>query len=468
MNVLQRSGRSLRELIDIESSPPTRFLADENTHLRLQDLVGMTSIDHPSAGLHGRTVMIRTGRQLPAALALAELDGVAGRIILATPDLDAAHLPAIQADIGIDLMLSDSATLRADMLQLGVPAACCGTPRPQAPADLAAIDTEWVLFTSGTTGRPKMVQHSLAALLGPAADRPAGAETPVWSTFYDIRRYGGLQILLRALVGGGSMVLSDQAGQSGAFLDRARASGVTHISGTPSHWRRLLMSPSAGMLQPRYVRLSGEVADQPILDSLAQAYPDAAISHAFASTEAGVVFDVQDGLSGFPADFIGVGASGVECRADHGSLQVRSSRTATRYLGRNMAALRDADGFVETGDMIELRHGRYQFAGRREGVINVGGLKVYPEEVEAVINTHPGVRMSRVWSRPNPITGAIVSASIVRRPDSIEASRPFPVMREEILADCRARLAPHKVPASLREVPELAISASGKLARLDA
>ena len=76
--------------------------------------------------------------------------------------------------------------------------------------------------------------------------------------------------------------------------------------------------------------------------------------------------------------------------------------------------------------MIELRDGRYHFVGRRGGIINIGGLKVHPEEVEAVINRHPGVRMSLVKARKNPITGAIVAADIVLNdgpPSDVRARR---------------------------------------------
>ena len=121
--------------------------------------------------------------------------------------------------------------------------------------------TEWVLLTSGTTGPPKLVLHTLLSLLGPIAERGAVTSSVVWSTFYDIRRYGGLQIFLRALLGGGTLVLSDPEDSTESFLVRAGEAGVTHISGTPSHWRRALMSPSAGALAPHYVRLSGEIAD---------------------------------------------------------------------------------------------------------------------------------------------------------------------------------------------------------------
>jgi hypothetical protein len=71
-------------------------------------------------------------------------------------------------------------------------------------------------------------------------------------------------------------------------LRRLAAHRVTHVSGTPSHWRRVLMSGAAGAIAPRHVRLSGEIADQAILDQLRATYPEARIGHAYASTEAGV------------------------------------------------------------------------------------------------------------------------------------------------------------------------------------
>ncbi len=95
-----------------------------------------------------------------------------------------------------------------------------------------------------------------------------------------------------------------------------------------------------------------------------------------------------------------------------GSLRIRSPRTASRYVGGE-ANLFDADGFVDTGDILERRGERYYFVGRKGGIINVGGLKVHPEEVEAVINRHPRVRMSLVRPKQSPITGAIVVADVV-------------------------------------------------------
>ncbi len=153
-------------------------------------------------------------------------------------------------------------------------------------------------------------------------------------------------------------------------------------------------------------------------------------------------------------------------KVEDGSLRIRSTRTAHAYVGRDAAALTDGDGFVDTGDMVELRGDRYHFVGRRGGIINIGGLKVHPEEIEAVINRHAEVRMSRARSRKSPITGSIVVADVILA-DGCEASRADEI-RKKILADCRAQLPPHKVPAMIKFVDALDITAAGKLARTDA
>jgi acyl-coenzyme A synthetase/AMP-(fatty) acid ligase len=209
--------------------------------------------------------------------------------------------------------------------------------------------------------------------------------------------------------------------------------------------------------------LSGEIAGQAVLDSLREAYPHAGLGHAFASTEAGVGFEVNDGLEGFPADFVGVGKGDVDIRVHDGVLWLRSARIASRYIGPDAAPLFDAEGFVDTSDMLELRGARYHFVGRKDGVINVGGLKVHPEEVEAAINRHAGVSGSLVKSRKSPITGAIVVADVVLKADGAGAAGP--ALEREIIALCRRDLAPYKVPAMVRFVLTLPMTAAGKLLR---
>lgn len=128
-------------------------------------------------------------------------------------------------------------------------------------------------------------------------------------------------------------------------------------------------------------------------------------------------------------------------------------------------ALVDAEGFVDTGDMVEQRGDRFYFLGRRTGVINVGGLKVYPEEVEALINSHPAVRMSRIRSKPNPISGALVVAEVVLKNEATATNGSSRELEREIMKICRDTLPRHKTPAMLRFVPTLNVAESGKMAR---
>jgi acyl-coenzyme A synthetase/AMP-(fatty) acid ligase len=420
--------------------------------------------------LRGRSVLLSTEDQLATALLMLELDGLARRVVLCTPDLTAAHLAHAASTAESEVLVTDR-----DAARQAVPHLKALTPsaRPLSGAVVRhhTVETEWILLTSGTTGTPKLVVHTLASLGGALPRRSATGARPVWSTFYDIRRYGGLQIYLRAVLGGASLVLSSPGESILDFFTRAAKAGVTHISGTPSHWRRALMSGATSALAPAYVRLSGEIVDQTVLDNLKAAFPNASIGHAFASTEAGVAFDVNDGLAGFPADYVSAARAGVEMRVKDGTLRIRSRRIATRYLGEAVAPLEDEDGYVDTGDLVELRDGRYYFQGRKTGVINVGGLKVHPEEVESVLNADPRVRMSLVRARRNPILGAVVVAEVVLAGGHATASNAAnsgadtDSLKTELLEACRRALASHKVPASVRFVPSLELTAAGKLVR---
>ncbi len=443
-----------------------RTISDPHHVLPLAAVATRSCLGGGGERLKGRSVLLATSGQLLAGLALIEIDGVAARMLLCPPDLKPEHLASIIADAKIDAIVSDEPERYAGCgMDLIV---TVGLPQPTAHVAQTVRATEWLMLTSGTSGVPKIVGHTLEGLCGAIiGDRPvAGEAIPIWATFYDIRRYGGLQIFLRAIIGSGSMILSDPGETLADHIARLRARGVTHISGTPSHWRKLLISGSAKGFAPRYVRLSGEIADQAVLDGLKQAFPHASIGHAYASTEAGVGFAVNDGLEGFPAALVGEGLGSVDMKVVDGSLRIRSKRAAHAYVGRNAAELTDADGYVDTGDMVELRGDRYHFVGRRNGIINVGGLKVHPEEIEAVINAHPDVRMSRAKSRRSPITGGIVVADVVLTADADPARAN--AVRDEILSECRAGLAAHKVPAMIRFVAALDVTPAGKLARTDA
>jgi acyl-coenzyme A synthetase/AMP-(fatty) acid ligase len=466
MKMQQANPACLKSSIIAAGNLSSRILVGLDAKATWEELIEGSIREGTTDGLHGKSVLVATVDQFRAAAALIELDGIARRIVLYPPDLSLEHLSYVARTAEAEVLVTDQAEAAAANHGAGRVILCGSNVVPvktDRTHDYAStIETEWILLTSGTTGRPKLAVHTLASLAGSAWHTDPASASLVWSTFYDMRRYGGLHIFLHAALTGTSLVVSSALESTADFLARAGAHGVTNISGTPSHWRRALMSPFADRIAPEYIRMSGEIVDQAILNQVQAQYPHARVAHTFASTEAGVGFNVDDGLMGFPAEILASNPL-IDMKVKDGTLRIRSTRTAVRYLGEDSPVLKDAEGFVDTGDTLELRDGRYYFTGRRDGTINVGGYKVHPEEVEAVINRHPVVAMSLVKAKKNPITGALVVADVVLKTTPIEGS-PDPVQRD-ILQFCRGELAPHMVPTVINIVPMLAVGESGKLVR---
>ena len=439
----------------------SRTLVGRDTKATWAELVHGSLLDCPIEELRGKCVLLATIDQFRAAATLIQIDGIARRIVLYPPDVPLENLSYVARTAEADVIVTDQPEIEPNTYGVSRVVRCGGSITPLTQERDDAFETEWILLTSGTTGLPKLAMHTLASLAGSAWHTDPAAASMVWSTFYDMRRYGGLHIFLHAALTGTSLVVSSAQESVADFLARAAAHGVTHISGTPSHWRRALMSPAANRIDPEYIRMSGEIVDQAILNQVQAKFPRAKVAHTFASTEAGVGFNVNDGLMGFPRQILESNPL-IDMKVQDGTLRIRSKRTATRYLGAESPILADTDGFVDTGDTLELRDGRYYFTGRRDGVINVGGLKVHPEEVESVINRHPHVRMSLVRQRKNPLTGALVVADVVLEPSPDSAAQG---VENEIFELCRQALPRHKVPTSIKFVDELAVAATGKIVR---
>ena len=444
---------TLKTLIALNGAG-AREIATRDHRLALADFAKGSPFGPERARFAGRSVVLAVADMAAAAAALIDLDGLARRILLCPPGWEAEKIARAAALVEADAFAHDEGAESPFPCEVALPVrlplqAFGGSEAP-------VVETEWVLPTSGTSGPPKLAVHNLRTLVG--AIEPAPLQQ--WATFYDIRRYGGLQIFLRALAGAGSLRVCGAGEAMEDFLDRVGASGVTHISGTPTHWRKALLSGAALRMAPHYVRLSGEIADDAALSGLAASFPQARVEHAYASTEAGVVFAVSDGRAGFPAEWL-ARKGGVEMKIVEGALRVKTTRRALRLLGENAPPLVDEEGFVDTGDMIEVRGERCFFLGRRGGIINVGGAKVHPEEVEAVLNGLAPVRLARVFAKSNPITGALVAAEIVLR-EPATGSRE---LEREIMASARAKLPAHMAPARIRFVADLPMTDAGKLRR---
>lgn len=398
--------------------------------------------------------------------ALAALDGQVAAILLLSHALPADTAAALARAAECTLLVRDRAR---DGSSDGMGPAIVGLDAVLGPQRRAEpLPTAWLMTTSGTTGLPKIVPHTLASLtrsvyrFGGAAGAAPARELPVWGLLYDPTRFAGLQVVLQALVGGGRLVAADTgaplADQAALLADQ----GCTHLSATPTLWRRLMMLPGHGRLALRQVTLGGEIADQPTLNALAAAFPQARLTHIYASTEAGVGFSVTDGLAGFPRSYLDRAPGNVRLAIRDGVLWLRPPVSALRP--GLPGILVDDQGYVCSGDRVaedaESGGGRIVFLGRENGLINIGGVKVYPETVEAVLKTVPGVGLVQVSARRSPVTGALVLAEV-----QLDAGADPDETRRRILETSRARLERAAVPAIIRFVAGFETNAAGKLVR---
>lgn len=312
------------------------------------------------------------------------------------------------------------------------------------------------MMTSGTTGAPKIASHSLSALMSRAkAAMHPGNRGAKWLLTYQPTGFAGAQVQLTAVVGRGVVVAPEQRTPSG-FLEAAKANGVTQISATPTFWRAFLMVLRPGDLNLRQITLGGEAADQSTLDRIKKSFPDARITHIYASTEAGVVFSVHDGREGFPAEWLETETQGVSMRINDGFLHIRTPNAMGGYVS-DTAQPKLNDGWLATADRVEIRGDRAFIVGRDDSTINVAGSKVYPLMVEQFLLRQAGVVEAHVYGVSNPISGQLVAADVVIEPGLDPATT-----RSAILAACRENLAQYQVPRAFKVVDAITVRESGK------
>lgn len=404
---------------------------------------------HPHSAFSSETriaLWVADPRALVASL--LALDGAVGSLLLVSP------AQPIEVVAGL-VRKADCSVLVTDRVDIGIPGVTALTPCDAAHARPVGAPTRWLMTTSGTTGAPTIVAHDLTSLSRSVGRLPT-MRSARWGLLYDPTRFAGMQVVLQALIGGGTLIAPDTAAPLAEQVAFLASKGCSHLSATPTLWRRLLMVPGHAALPLRQVTLGGEIADQPVLDALAATFPRARVTHIYASTEAGVGFSVNDGRAGFPTSHVEMALSGVAMRVDGDGI------VWLRPPGRvpSSGAEIDGEGYVRSGDRVERRGDRFHFLGRDNGTINVGGVKVHPEAVERVIASVPGVALAKVSSKASPITGALLTAEIALAPGADPAG-----VKAAVHAACRARLDREAVPARVLIVDDLAANAAGKLVR---
>lgn len=375
----------------------------------------------------GDDVVIVTAQASVVASAFAVLDGFASRVSLTSTasDIDTSNHMAVKLG-GLDENVVQ--VFRRDTQD-------------------SWNRSKWALLTSGTSGPPKQVGHYLSSLQKTV--RPGPAER-VWGTMYDPTKMAGVQVLLQAMMSGQTLVAGAVLGAIADQIYLFGSNGVSAISATPTMWRKILQVGMSKSLTLDQITLGGEIADQQILNALRNQFPDARIVHVYASTEVGAAFSVSDGLEGFPSSYLTSCPTGIELAVRDGELYVRNEESEAS----------SDDGFVSTGDAVELVGERIYFRGRLSGVINVGGQNVWPERVEAAIREHPMVADVSVGSIKSSIAGNLLVALIVPTVGCDTTN-----LKSTVRNWLRDRVSTAEIPAQVKIVSDLKISATGKAVR---
>jgi O-succinylbenzoic acid--CoA ligase len=326
------------------------------------------------------------------------------------------------------------------------------------PAPIDPARTLAILPTSGTTGPPRAAILSRRAFLASAAasarNLPLGRGDR-WLLCMPIAHVGGLSILVRCLVARATLAVAGPF-ETRRTIDAIARARPTHLSLVPTMLGRLL---DAGWMPPPELRaiLLGGAACPPRL--LARAIEAGLpIRTTYGLTEACSQVTTARSVVRSPEDGSGEPLPGIDVRIGAGgTIQVRGPTLFDGYFGETEPPL-TPDGFFDTGDFGEFdARGRLHVLGRRSDLIVTGGENVYPAEVEAALERIVGVRAACVFGVPDEHWGQIVAAALVVEPGAPDDT--------EIRERLRAELASFKIPRRFARLPELALTASGKLDR---
>lgn len=294
-----------------------------------------------------------------------------------------------------------------------------------------------ILFSTGTTGRPKAILHDLTQFIK-RFETPRPTLRTINFLLFD--HIGGINTLLHTLFNKGVVVAPEKRTVE-SVLECCTKHQVEVLPTTPTFLRMMLISGAIPNLVPdslRVITYGTERMDQPTLNELCKLLPNIDFRQTFGMSELGIVrvkSAARDSL------FMKIGGEGVETRTINDVLQIRSDSRMLGYL--NAPSPFDDDGWYDTKDVIEEWNGYCKVVGRTSDVINVGGLKFMASEVERVALEFPNVSLVKAYPRQNPITGQHVELIVQSDTEKL-------VDKNALVAHLKSKLQPHMVPKRIR------------------
>jgi long-chain acyl-CoA synthetase len=335
------------------------------------------------------------------------------------------------------------------------------SPPPDWIKPLTEIRPAFIRFTSGTTGSAKGITLSHKTLL----DRITAANDRLGITPADrilwvlpMSHHFAVSIMLYLWHGAG--IVLPHSNLPGDLLEASKRCGATVLYAAPFHYEMLCGAASGEGI---HWRLAVSTT-APLSTSTAERF-----SKKFGIYPSQALGIIEVGLPclNFPTPArrpasIGRPQASFQAKLQDSQLLLRGPGCLDAYLSpwQPRSEILDDEGWFATGDIAEIDdEGFITLLGRTSTAISIGGMKFFPDEVEAVLNTHPAVQLSRVMARSHPDFGMVPVAEVV-----LVSGAPAPP-RLELLKLCRRELSAHKVPIEIRFVDDIPQTPSGKIKR---
>ncbi len=299
------------------------------------------------------------------------------------------------------------------------------------------------LFTSGTTGLPKKVSHNFSSISRFVRISEQN-QNSVWGFAYNPTHMAGVQVFFQALLNGNSIIRLFGLNTEEIYSE-IENHHITHISATPTFYKLLINTKH---LFPSVKRITsgGEKFNDKVFEQLIKIFPNAKITNVYASTEAGTLFASHNDVFSIRKEFEDL------IIIKNNELMIHKSLMGSSNL--------QIDKWYDTGDLVEIiseQPLKFRFLNRKSEMINVGGYKVNPNEVEDAISSMQNIENVRVYAKSNSVLGNIICCEVVTKDEQVtEAS---------IRTFLQSVLQEYKIPRIIRFVEELTTTRTGKLKR---
>jgi acyl-CoA synthetase (AMP-forming)/AMP-acid ligase II len=341
-----------------------------------------------------------------------------------------AELDAFLAIAGAEVLITVDPSDEVSVSKLPAP-----VPNALVTEFLKRQSPGLVVFTSGSTGKPKGILHDCERVM-----RKFAVERQGWRSilFLLMDHFGGFNTFLGAFAYGGTAVcVADRSPK--AVCEAIQFGRATLLPTTPTFINLLIASSTYRAFDLSSIELityGTEVMPEATLAKVRSIFPKALIKQTYGLSELGVLRSKSENDASL---WVKIGGDGFEIKVVDNILWVRSEANMVGYL--NAPTPFDADGWMCTGDQVETRGEYMRIIGRKSDMINVGGQKVFPAEVETVLLSAPNIKEATAYGVPHPLMGHVVHARI-----SLETDESAEAVTERLRAHCLTRLSKYKIP----------------------